>query len=53
VLRHRRWGIAAFALALLLVAGRLAVGVHYPTDVLGGALLGIAGGMLASWDARP
>jgi undecaprenyl-diphosphatase len=44
----RRLGLAAYALAGALIAGRLAVGVHYPTDTLAGALLGTAVGALAA-----
>jgi undecaprenyl-diphosphatase len=41
-LRSRRAGAVAFAMATLLAVSRVAVGTHYPSDVLGGALLGIA-----------
>jgi len=34
-------GIAAFLIAFLIAFGRVAAGMHYPTDVLGGAMLGI------------
>ena len=42
VLRNRRWGIVALALATLLALTRVAIGVHYPSDVLAGAALGAA-----------
>lgn len=41
-LRHRRAGTVALILAVLVSVGRVAVGTHYPTDVLGGAALGTA-----------
>jgi undecaprenyl-diphosphatase len=41
-LRDRRWGGVVLALATVLAVGRVALGVHYPTDVLGGAALGAA-----------
>jgi undecaprenyl-diphosphatase len=39
-LRSRAWGNMALALAGLLSFARIAVGSGYPSDVLGGALLG-------------
>jgi undecaprenyl-diphosphatase len=41
-LRDRRLGAAFFALAFVLAAGRVALGLHYPSDVLAGAALGSA-----------
>ena len=35
-----KWGKAAMVLAVLIALSRLYVGVHYPTDVLAGALVG-------------
>ena len=40
LLFHRRLGLAALALAALLWASRVYVGVHYPGDVLAGAAVG-------------
>lgn len=40
MLRDRRWGAVALAFATVLAVGRVAMGVHYPSDVLGGAALG-------------
>lgn len=37
----KKYGIPALILALLVAGSRLALGVHYPSDVLAGALLGI------------
>jgi undecaprenyl-diphosphatase len=39
-LRHRKAGVLALALASLVAVSRVALGTHYPTDVLGGAVLG-------------
>jgi membrane-associated phospholipid phosphatase len=39
-------GALAFALALALALGRPYLGMHYPSDVLGGAILGILLGLL-------
>lgn len=41
-LRSRRAGTVAFAMAGLLAISRVAVGTHYPSDVIAGAAIGIA-----------
>lgn len=38
---HRRLGILAFALATVAAFARVYSGLHYPTDVMAGAVLGI------------
>jgi membrane-associated phospholipid phosphatase len=38
---HQGWGIAAFAIAFLIAFGRVAAGMHYPSDVLGGLAVGL------------
>lgn len=38
----KKLGVPAIVLAALIAFSRLYVGVHYPTDVLAGALMGIA-----------
>ena len=38
---RRQWGVPALVLAALISLSRLYVGVHYPTDVLLGALIGV------------
>lgn len=45
-LRDRRIGTPVLIAATLLALGRVASGVHYPTDVLAGAALGAAVAML-------
>ena len=42
LLRSRRWGLLALAAATVLAVTRVAMGIHYPTDVLAGAALGAA-----------
>jgi undecaprenyl-diphosphatase len=37
---NKRWGAAFFAAAALVSVGRVLVGVHYPSDIVVGALLG-------------
>ncbi len=46
---HRKSSIPAFLLAAAIAFSRLYACVHYPTDVLAGALIGIACGLLAGW----
>lgn len=41
-LYHRRAGIVAFMMAALIAFSRMYLFVHYPTDILGGIVLGIA-----------
>jgi undecaprenyl-diphosphatase len=46
VLRKRRWGIFALVAAAVLSVGRVALGIHYPSDVLAGAALGAAAALV-------
>jgi undecaprenyl-diphosphatase len=46
LLRKRAWGIAALAAALIVAVGRVALGLHYPSDVLAGILLGTASALV-------
>jgi undecaprenyl-diphosphatase len=49
LLRKRGWGIAALVAAAVLSVGRVALGVHYPSDVLAGAALGCAAALVLWW----
>jgi undecaprenyl-diphosphatase len=42
LLRSRRIGLLALVMAAILAVARVAVGTHYPSDVVGGAALGTA-----------
>ena len=42
----RRWGGVLLVLAAVLSVGRVALGVHYPTDVIAGAALGVSAALL-------
>lgn len=35
-------GLVAFSMAILIAFGRIATGVHYPTDIMAGILVGIS-----------
>jgi membrane-associated phospholipid phosphatase len=45
-LRHRKAGLVALAMAVVLSLSRVAVGTHYPGDVAAGALLGAAAALV-------
>lgn len=46
LLRHRKGGVIALILATLVAVSRVALGTHYPTDILGGAALGALAALL-------
>lgn len=48
----KKYGVSAVVLAALIALSRLYVGVHYPTDVICGTLIGIAAGCLGAWLGR-
>lgn len=49
MIRDKRFGIPALILAVLVAFSRLYLYVHFPSDVLSGALLGILFGYLGVW----
>lgn len=48
-MQHRKTGVAAYVVAALIAFSRLYMFLHFPTDVLFGAALGIALGVFAHW----
>lgn len=46
---YKKAGIAAYILASIIAFSRMYLFVHYPTDILGGAVLGILTGILACY----
>ncbi len=51
---HRRWGTLALMAAVVMSYARVFDGVHYPGDVLAGAVIGIAASwMVVRWGERP
>jgi undecaprenyl-diphosphatase len=49
---NRKWGIWYFILALAMGVARIYVGVHWPFDILGGAIIGILSAMVIHWLLR-
>lgn len=45
--RRRAWQVTAILGATLIALSRLYLGVHYPSDLVGGAILGAAAGVVA------
>jgi undecaprenyl-diphosphatase len=43
---NKKWGLIAFIAALLMGVARVYVGIHYPSDILAGALFGILTGWI-------
>lgn len=39
---NKKWGIVFFIATILMTIGRVIAGLHYPSDIVGGAIIGIA-----------
>lgn len=48
----KRYGVPALVLAILITLSRIYVGVHYPTDIIAGAAIGIAAAELSIIDVK-
>lgn len=38
---NKKWGIGFFIATILITVSRVIAGVHYPSDIIGGALIGV------------
>ncbi len=46
---HKKWGIAAYVFAVCMGISRLYLGVHFPSDVLVGAVIGFVTANMVLW----
>lgn len=46
---YRKWGIAALCLAAVIAFSRMYLFVHFPTDILGGLVLGLFDAWITAW----
>jgi undecaprenyl-diphosphatase len=46
-IKNKVFGSVLLAIAILGSFGRIYIGIHYPLDILGGAVFGAVGAMLA------
>ncbi|TAL48948.1 phosphatase PAP2 family protein [Patescibacteria group bacterium] len=51
-LYNKKWGTWFFIAAILMNISRVVAGVHYPSDILGGAIVGVAVGYLVVYFAE-
>jgi membrane-associated phospholipid phosphatase len=45
----KKWMYLAYVWAFFIAYAQIYVGVHYPLDVIGGAVLGVMAGLLTAW----
>ena len=49
---HRKWGAWFFFWAIVMGIARIYVGVHWPLDIVGGAVVGICSALFIRWILR-
>lgn len=49
---HKKLGSILFILAICVAIGRIGTGLHYPSDVIGGAILGMLSGVVVYFIAQ-
>ncbi len=51
-LYNKKWGIGFFIVTAIITFGRVAAGVHYPSDIIGGALIGVCSAFIGYYGVR-
>ena len=51
-LYNKKWGTVFFIAAILITISRVIAGIHYPSDIVGGALIGVAVAYVTYYFAR-
>lgn len=46
---HKKWGIVYFVGSFIIVLSRIMAGIHWPTDILGGIIVGIGSAILVKF----
>lgn len=49
---QKKWGLGLFLAAFLISLARVAAGIHYPSDILGGLIIGFLIGYLSFYSLR-
>ena len=49
---NKKWGIFFFLATILITVSRVIAGIHYPSDIVGGALIGVAVAYIAFYFTR-
>lgn len=51
-LYNKKWGIGFFALSIVMTLGRVTAGLHYPSDIIAGAVIGVTTAYIVYRGAR-
>jgi undecaprenyl-diphosphatase len=51
-LYDKRWGTVFFIASVIITFARVAAGVHYPSDIIGGAIIGVCSGLFGYYAVR-